>query len=320
MKQHRFLEANKIGLSVVIPCFQSELTLKDVVNGIQNTLKTHKINRFEIILVLDGPTDGTMKIAYQLEESFSKCRVVELSRNFGQHAAIYAGISISNYGLVVTMDDDGQHLSCELPKLIEAIDEQVDVVYGRPLEDEHGSFRNFASNTFKAGLFKILGVKNARDISALRIFRKELLQNIDFQKISAGIVDVPLHWNSTRIKTIPIKMAKRAKGKSNYTLRSLFGFAIQMVVSYSVKPLKFALGLGLFGFLASALLTIYFLIQYFTGKVQVAGFSTITVLITTISSIQLVTLGVLGEYVANIHQRSIGKPIFNIKQPSNTQF
>lgn len=314
MKRERFLEANKNGLSFVIPCFQCESTLKDVVQGIQNTLKTYRVNCFEIILVLDGPTDGTTRVAYQLEESISKCRVVELSRNFGQHAAIYAGISRSSYGLVVTMDDDGQHLSSEIPKLIEAMDEQTDVVYGKPLEDEHGSFRNFASTTFKVGLYQILGVKNARDISAMRIFRKELLQNLDFQKMSTGVIDVPLHWNTTRIKAIPVEMSRRIKGKSNYTLGSLFGFAIQMVIGYSVKPLKFALALGLFGFLVSAVLSVYFLIKYFTGKVQVAGFSTITLLITTISSIQLVTLGILGEYIANIHQKTIGKPMFNIKR------
>ena len=314
MKPQGFLEANKIGLSVVIPCFQCELTLSDVVKGIQKALKTYQLNRYEIILVLDGPTDGTRRIAYELEKSFAKCRVIELSRNFGQHAAIYAGISTSRYGLVATMDDDGQHLPSELPKLIEAIEKQVDIVYGKPLVDEHGSFRNFTSTTFKAGLFRILGIRNARDISAMRLFRKELLQNIDFQKISTGIVDVPLHWNTTRIKTIPIEMSKRTKGKSNYSIRALFGFAIQMIIGYSVKPLKVALALGLFGFLVSAVLAVYFLFQYFTGKVQVAGFSTIAILITTISSIQLVTLGILGEYVANIHQKTIGKPMFNVKR------
>lgn len=318
MKPQGFLEANKIGLSVVIPCFQCELTLSDVVKGIQNALKTYQLNRYEIILVLDGPTDGTARIAYELEKSFTKCRVVELSRNFGQHAAIYAGISTSIYGLVATMDDDGQHLPSELPKLIEAMDKQVDIVYGKSLVDEHGSFRNFTSTTFKAGLFRILGVRNARDISAMRLFRKELLQNIDFQKISTGIVDVPLHWNTTHIKTIPIEMSKRTKGKSNYSIRALFGFAIQMIIGYSVKPLKFALALGLFGFIVSAVLTVYFLFQYFTSKVQVAGFSTIAILITTISSIQLVTLGILGEYVANIHQKTIGKPMFNVKHRLST--
>jgi hypothetical protein len=87
-----------------------------------------------------------------------------------------------------------------------------------------------------------------------------------------------------------------------------------MIIGYSVAPLKFALLIGLFGFLLSAGLSVYFFVLYFQGNVKVAGFSTITILITTLSSIQLVTLGILGEYVASIHQKSIGKPMFNIRR------
>ena len=313
MKSEGFLEASNNGLSVVIPCFQSELTLREVATGIRNVLKIHGLKRYEIILVLDGPTDGTTRIAHQLEKLFKECRVVELSRNFGQHAAVYAGISVAKFGFIATMDDDGQHIPSELAVLIGAINEQVDLVYGIPIQNEHSSLRNFASITFKVGLYRILGVKNAREISAMRLFRKALLQNVDFQKISSGVVDIPLHWNTTRIETIPVKMSKRIMGESNYTVRSLFRFAIQMVIGYSVKPLKAALVIGLLGFFASAGLTFYFLYEYFNGNVKVAGFSTITILITTLSSIQLVTLGILGEYVASIHQKTMGKPMFNIK-------
>lgn len=111
-------------------------------------------------------------------------------------------------------------------------------------------------------------------------------------------------------------MNKRSAGKSNYTLRSLIKFATQKIIGYSVKPLKFALFIGLMGFLVSAALSIYFFVQYLQGEIKVAGFSTITILVTTLSSIQLVTLGVLGEYIANIHQKSIGKPMFNIRTRS----
>ena len=109
-------------------------------------------------------------------------------------------------------------------------------------------------------------------------------------------------------------MSERSEGKSNYDLRSLTRFAIQMIISFSIKPLKFALLLGLLGFFASSVLTIFYLYQYLTGRIEVAGFTTITILITTMASIQLITLGVLGEYVGSIHQRSMGKPLFNIKE------
>jgi glycosyltransferase involved in cell wall biosynthesis len=311
------IDISNIGLSVVIPCYQSEFSLEDVVIGIRDALNQIDFFNYEILLVLDGPTDGTTEIAFGLQSKFSECRVIELSRNFGQHAAIFAGISYSKYEVIATLDDDGQHMPSELPALINELDIDTDLVYGIPHDDEHNFMRNIASKTFKYGLFRILGMKNARDISAFRIFRKSLLQNVDLQKISMGTVDVSLHWSTTRIRTVKTMMPKRIAGKSNYTFRTLFKFAIQMIIGYSVKPLKFALILGLLGFLASSLLTLYFLIQYVNGNIEVAGFSTLAILITALASIQLMTLGILGEYIASIHQKSIGKPMFNIRKNLN---
>jgi undecaprenyl-phosphate 4-deoxy-4-formamido-L-arabinose transferase len=306
-----------IRISVVIPCFQSEATLSEVVFGIVESIGNMDRLKYEILLVLDGPTDRTPEIAAKLENEIDECRVIELSRNFGQHPAIFAGIESSNYEIIITMDDDGQHLPSELPTLIKALSSEIDLVYGLPNQEEHGLMRSFASRFFKTLLFRILGIKNARDISAFRIFRKSLLRDIELKKISSGTVDVVLHWSTTRIRTVNTNMKHRSEGKSNYTLKSLMKFAMQMIVGYSVRPLKFALFIGLVGFLFSAALAIYFFVQYIQGEVKVAGFSTITILITTLSSIQLVTLGILGEYIANIHQKSIGKPMYYIRKSSN---
>lgn len=304
------------GLSVIIPCYQSESSLNRVVSGICDALNKIIGLDYEIILVLDGPTDNTSKIAYKLQDDITECGVVELTRNFGQHPAIFAGISSAKHEVIITMDDDGQHLPSEIPVLIEALTFDTDLVYGVPTKDEHGLIRSFGSRFFKTALFRILGIKNARDISAFRIFRKSLLAYIDFSKISVGTVDVALHWNTTRIKSSKVTMSRRLSGKSNYSFRSLARFAIQMIIGYSAKPLKFALFLGLLGFLLSAGLAIYFFVQYLDGNVNVAGFTTTTILITVLSSIQLMTLGILGEYIASIHQRSMSKPTFNIREKS----
>jgi len=309
-----FIEANQIGVSVIIPCYQSELTLAQVVHELHSEFQQNGLVKFEILMVLDGPTDGTKNIATKLASQFSECRIIELSRNFGQHAAIYAGIYSSKYGLIVTMDDDGQHPPSAIPALFTALSPEVDIVYGVSPEEEHGAIRSFASRQFKIALFRVLGIRNARDISAVRLFRKSLLNNVDLRQLSVGVIDVALHWNTTRIVTTPLQMSKRYQGRSNYNFRSLVRFAIQMLVSFSIKPLKFALFLGVLTFCFSSVLTIHYLYQYFTGRVEVAGFTTLTILIATLSSIQLITLGILGEYLGSIHQRSMGKPLFNIKE------
>jgi len=304
----------ELGLSIVIPCFQSELTLREVVEGIHYFQSSFNERKFEIILVIDGATDGTLGIANELQRELKEVRVLELARNFGQHAAIFAGVQNSKFSLVLTMDDDGQHQADSLSVLQNAMNEEVDIVYGIAMNEEHGLFRSFASRSLKAALFHFLGATKAREISALRLFRKSLLENIDLENLAVGVIDVALQWNTTRIVSVPVQMLKRSKGESKYKLTDLVSFAISMAVNYSVKPLKIALMMGLFTFMISFSLTIFFLLQYYNGNTSVAGFSTITILVTSLASVQLITFGILGEYVGRIYQKTIGKPHFTIRK------
>jgi glycosyltransferase involved in cell wall biosynthesis len=302
------------GLSIVIPCFQSELTLHEVVRGIYNVQSDLDDREFEILLVIDGATDGTLEVANELQQEFKEVHVVELTRNFGQHAAIFAGIRYSKFSLVLTMDDDGQHQAESVLALQNAMNNNVDIVYGIAITEEHGLFRSFASRSLKTALFHFLGANNAKDISALRLFRKSLLENIDLDNLAVGVIDVALQWNTTRIMAVPVRMLKRSKGASNYKIADLVRFAISMAVNYSVKPLKIALMMGLITLMISFSLTIFFIIQYLNGNTSVAGFSTITILVTSLASVQLMTLGILGEYVGRIHQKTIGKPHFTVRK------
>lgn len=304
----------ELGLSIVIPCFQSELTLQEVVTGIHNFQSSLSDRKFEILLVIDGATDGTLDVAIRLQKEFKEVRLIELTRNFGQHAAIFAGILNSKFSLVLTMDDDGQHQAESILALQNAMNDEIDIVYGVAMTEEHGLFRSFASRSLKTVLFHFLGATNAKEISALRLFRKSLLDNIDLENLAIGVIDVALQWNTTRIVSVPVQMLKRRKGLSNYRFSDLVRFAISMTVNYSVKPLQIALMTGLFTFIVSFSLTIFFLVQYFNGKISVAGFSTITVIITSLASVQLMTLGILGEYVGRIHQKTIGKPHFTVRK------
>ena len=309
-----FHQANEIGLSVVIPCFQSELTIETVVRDLQNTLKECGLTKFEILMVLDGPTDGTKKIAQRLEIEFTESYVVELTRNFGQHAAIFAGIYCSKYDLILTLDDDGQHPPSAVPLLIQELNSDTDVVYGIPREYRHHFLRNYASRFFKHGLFYILGLRHSREISALRLFRKSLLQDVDLQKFSVGIIDVALQWSTTRISAVILEISERSAGKSNYTFRTLISLAIRMIIGYSIKPLKWALYLGVVTLALSVTLAIYFILQYFAERVTLDGFVALAILLAIMSSIQLTILGILGEYLGSIHQKTIGKPMFNIRK------
>ena len=301
-------------LSIVIPCYRSSQTLGQVVRDIEEVLKDYT---FEIVLVLDGPMPETKIVADNLLVEYSNLKIVELSKNFGQHPAIFAGIKESKYDFIVTLDDDGQHIPSEIPKLLHALDDETDIVYGIPVTEEHGFLRNAASKIFKFLIFKTLGIMHAKEISAFRLFRVSLLDEIVLERLSVGVLDVAIQWNCGGVKAVPVEMLKRSEGNSNYTIRSLVKFAIDMILNYSIKPLKIALYVGFLTFLVSLGLSVFYLNLYLKGETRVAGFTTLAILISGLTSIQLVTLGILGEYVGNIHQRTIGKPLFAIRSVKN---
>jgi undecaprenyl-phosphate 4-deoxy-4-formamido-L-arabinose transferase len=305
----------KSEISIVIPCFKSPGTLRDVVCEIQKVLEGYI---FEIILVLDGPMSETKVVAESLLNEYSNMKVVELSKNFGQHPAIFAGIKEAQYNLILTLDDDGQHIPSEIPKLLIALDEQTDIVYGVPITEEHSFLRSASSRVFKYLIFKALGIEHAKQISAFRFFRLSLLNEIELSKLSVGVLDVAIQWNCGGVKAVPVTMMKRREGNSNYTFKLLLKFAIGMILNYSIKPLKIALYLGFFSFIISLGLSIFYLSLYLRGESKVAGFTTLAILVSGLASIQLVTLGILGEYIGNIHQRTIGKPLFSVRSVKNS--
>jgi undecaprenyl-phosphate 4-deoxy-4-formamido-L-arabinose transferase len=307
--------ASAFQLTIIIPCFNSEGSIRLVVQDILAEVNLGNIPRaLEIILVNDASLDGTDDQIKLLESEFPEVKRINLAKNYGQHVALLAGVSLAKGGLIVTMDDDGQHVASEIPKLLREISTGHDLVYGVAVSEEHDMFRNLSSKLTKNFMFRSLGIPHAKEISAFRIFKKELLSGIELQGNVNSMLDVILRWNTSQVSSISVIMEKRKIGKSNYNFRKLLVFALSVIFSYSVRPLRIATFLGIFFFLTSALLSVYFVVEYLRGNIGLIGFTTITVLITTLSSVQLLTLGIFGEYLINIHQKSMGKPLFRIQK------
>lgn len=300
-------------LDIVIPVYNSEKTIGAIVDQIVSS-DLNLIYKIRVILVNDGSTDESLGVCRKLSLSNEQVLLVDLMKNFGQHSAIFAGLSQSNADFVITMDDDGQHLVSEISTLISKLNDSIDVVYGIASIEEHGFLRNASSNLFKSVLFRTLGIQNSREISAFRLIRKEVLSGIDFARISSGILDVVLHWNTSRIASTNVKMEKRNLGKSSYSYPKLIKFALGMLTNYSTRPLRVASLLGLAGFFLSGAFAVSLLVRYWFGDITTPGFATIAILVSMLGSIQLVTLGIVGEYLGVIHQRSIGKPIYAIRE------
>lgn len=267
----------------------------------------------EVILVVDGSPDDTWETARELACQFDAVRAIQLSRNYGQHNALMAGIREAAFDLVVTMDDDLQHPPEQVPLLLAAIEtDRLDLVYGVPHEEEHGFLRSLASRSVKAGMAGVFGVSGAQAISAFRAFRTRLRDAFEGLNGPHVSVDVALFWATTRIGSVNVQMSHRVDGRSNYTPRLLARHAVNMFLGYSTAPLRAASYLGFLVGIFGLLLGGAVLWRFVMGDTTVAGFTTIATMVALFSSAQLIAIGVLGEYIGRIHSGGMGRPAYVI--------
>ena len=307
-------------VSIVIPCYQSEQTLRPLVEAIFTALAeppaASVVSEFEVVLVVDGSPDGTADLANKLAAVHPEVRAIELRRNYGQHNALLAGIGRAKHEVVVTMDDDLQHRPDQIPAMLAPLaGGKADLVYGVAREEEHGFWRSAASRTLKRGL-GLAGVHAAEDVSAFRAFwtaQREGFTHIEDPYVS---LDVMLSWTTTSISRIAVQMDKRLVGTSSYNLRALVRHAMNTITGYSNVPLRVVAWLGGLCALLGAVLGAVVLWKFVAGETTVAGFTTIAAMVAIFSGAQMLSLGIIGEYIGRLHTRSTGKPTFLVKTDS----
>ncbi|WP_248963962.1 glycosyltransferase family 2 protein [Sphaerisporangium perillae] len=307
-----------MSVSVVIPCYRSAQSLPELVTRLTAVLRDMSVPH-EVILVVDGSPDDTWKVAADLAGRFGAVRALHLSRNYGQHNALVAGIREAEFDVVVTMDDDLQHPPEQIPLLLAALEgDRLDLVYGVPHEEEHGALRSLASRSVKTAMSSALGFRTARMISAFRAFRTHLRHGFEGFAGPHASVDVALSWATTRVGSVKVHMDQRRHGPSNYTLRMLLRHTANMLFGYSAVPLRVAsyLGfmVGVFGlFLGGSVLW-----NFAVGNTTVVGFTSLASMITLFSSAQLIAVGVLGEYVGRLHSSGMGRPMYVVRERSGS--
>jgi glycosyltransferase involved in cell wall biosynthesis len=302
-----------VSVSVVVPCYRSAAILPRLVERL-NAVLPDIHPRHEVILVVDS-TDGTWDAARALAERFPHVQAIRMARNYGQHNALIAGIRAASGERIITMDDDLQHPPEELPKLVAALTDDLDVVYAVPESEEHSAVRNLTSWGAKSLVMgRTMGVPNADVLGPLRIFRTFLRAGFDQVSGPHVSVDIVLSWTTTRVGSVVVAMNQRAEGRSGYTLKSLLKHAVNMILGYSTKPLRLVTYLGFLIGVGGLLLTARLIWLYFTGDTKVAGFTTLASLVTIFSSAQLIGIGVLGEYLGRVHAHGMGRPTYVIRE------
>jgi glycosyltransferase involved in cell wall biosynthesis len=300
-------------ISVVVPVYNSEGTLAELVHRLQTVLPSCA-SAFEIILVNDGSHDCSWQVIGDLVAEFSSVRGLNLMRNYGQHNALLAGTRAANYDLVITLDDDLQNPPEEIPKLVKKLAAGYDVVYGTPAHEQHSLWRDLASQITKFALQASMGVETARKVSAFRVFRTQLRNAFADYRSPFLSIDVLLTWGTSRFSFVTVRHDPRTVGVSHYTFGRLVTHAMNMITGFSTIPLQMASLVG-FGFTLFGLGVLAYVVgRYLLQGSAVPGFPFLASVIAIFSGAQLFALGIIGEYLARMHFRMMERPTYTVRE------
>lgn len=299
-------------LSVVIPVYNSGAGLPALIERLQPALG-QMVSRVEVLLVNDGSRDESWAMICRLADEHEWVRGINLMRNYGQHNALLCGIRAARYDVIVTMDDDLQHPPEEMHKLLDKLSEGYDVVYGTPLKEQHGLWRDLASQITKLTLQSAMGADIARDVSAFRALRTKVRDAFLSYQSPFVSIDVLLTWGTTSFTAVPVRHEARAVGVSNYTLRKLITHAVNMMTGFSTIPLQLASLIG-FGFTLFGIAVLAWVLgAYLVYGDKVPGFPFLASIIAIFSGAQLFALGIIGEYISRIHFRTMDRPAYTVR-------
>lgn len=304
-------EKNKI--SIVIPCYNEEENAEVIYKAVSGVLTGEDI---EIIFIDDCSTDGTLEKIKDLALYDSRVKYLSFSRNFGQQSGLRAGFEYATGDCIISLDADMQHPPELMPKMIEKWRESYDIVFTRRLDIENIPFFKRLSSAF---FYKIINLLSDVKIDP---------GSADFRLLDRRIVDIlvsdineyhlyykgMIRWIGFRQTSIEYIPAKRHSGTTKWNFFSLLSLAIDGITSFSIKPLKLAIFLGLMLSVFSGLYGLYALYMYFFTDATVRGWTSVLLSILFLGGVNMILLGIVGEYIGRIYIQSKRRPHFLIKE------
>ena len=311
ISQHRTTDR---AITVVTPVYNSAASLPELCRRLTEVLSAIG-TLYEVIFVNDCSRDSSWEVISQLAVKVPGVRGINLMRNYGQHNALLCGIRAARGDLIVTMDDDLQHQPEEIPRLLAQLEQGFDVVYGAPEAERHPPLRALASRITRLALGSAIGMDLAKNVSAFRVFRTRLREAFAEYQSPYVSIDVLLTWATTRFTAIPVVFQPRHSGSSNYTFTKLVRHALDMMTGFSTLPLQLASLIGFSCTLLGIAVFLYVVVRYCLEG-SVPGFPFLASIIAIFSGAQLFALGVIGEYLARIHFRTMNRPVYVVRSVS----
>ncbi len=287
-------------VSFVIPCYRSAKTVGAVTREIGETMAAMPQYDYEIVLVNDCSPDDTWEVIRGLAANDKHIAAVDLAKNFGQHAALMCGMRHSRGDFVVCLDDDGQTPADEAGKLLEKLEAGYDVVYASYEDKRESGFRKFGSGVNRRMTEIMLGKPKELELNSYFAARRFLVDEMLRYEHGYPYVMGLVLRSTKRICNVPVHHRAREEGRSGYTLAKLLSLWMNGFTSFSVKPLRIATYSGAFLALVGFLYAIVVLIRRFTVNAAPLGWTTTTILILIIGGLNLLLLGLVGEYVGRV--------------------
>lgn len=312
-------------ISVVVPVYQGEKTLDALVAEIEpltklcTTPQGHPMRIAEVILVHDGGPDRSDETIRRLATTTPFIRPVWLSRNFGQHAATIAGMASTGSEWIATIDEDGQFDPADIGRLLDtALQEQAQLVYGTSKSPPHSFVRNVGSRMAKTIGLLLLGNKGSVKFTSFRLMLGEIGRGAAAYVGPGVYLDAALSWAFGRTVTCEVPFRTEADRPSGYNLRKLLSHFWQLIITMGPRPLRLVSLSGVIAGIAGLALALTVVIEKIAGNVNVAGWTSLTVIVLLLGGMNLLAIGVVAEYVGAAVRMAMGKPLYLITSDPST--
>lgn len=300
-------------ISIVSPVYQAEFFLSELIQRIHNSVLMITEN-FEIILVDDGSEDNSWKIIETLASDHSHLKGIKLSRNFGQHYAITAGLDQARGEWIVVMDCDLQDQPEEIINLYRTAQCGYDVVSAKRIYRNDGYMKKLFSKIFYRALAYMTGSQQDESIANYGIYHQKVIREIGKMRESIRYFPTMVKWVGFRQTSLEVEHGARTGGVSNYNFKRLFNLGLDIMLAYSDKPLRLTVKLGITVAVTGFLFALYTFIQYFRNEIIVAGYASLIISLWVLTGVILTTLGMVGLYVGKTFEGVKNRQIYIIEK------
>lgn len=305
-------------LSIVSPIYQGDRMLEELVFRIEASVETFT-NDYEIILVNDCSPDGSWTRIHEICNRNKKVKGINLSRNFGQHNAITAGLKESTGEWVTVMDCDLQDRPEEIPNLYNKAQEGFDTVFAQRTERKDKFLKRLSSTLFNATFAFLTDQEQDKSVGNFGIYSRKVINAVLSMGDSVRWFPIMVKWVGFNIGYLPVEHSERAEGKSSYSLRRLLSVASDNMVAFSNKPLRLMLQFGFFVVIISIIIALFYLVRYLSGGIAVDGFTTMVISMWLLGGIMIMLIGMTGIYIGKIFDKTKERPLYIIREKLNME-